>query len=221
MTKFSLIQLNTGCDPKKSFEVLKKFIVKAASGGSKFICTPETTNIMEVRNSLLFKKIYSEKELRKHYNKWVYQDRKVLRKKFKNDKMGYKAAKNKARVDTGQKFWRNLEIAISAIDRKTSIPFLNLLDRVGLANKSHIKVANLSIGEKQRLAVARAFVGDPKWVFCDEPTSSLDDKNANIIANLIKEESMRCKASLVLITHDSRIQSLINFSQILRLGEKL
>ena len=57
-------------------------------------------------------KIYPEKELRKHYNKYVYQDRKVLRKKFKNDKMGYKAAKNKARADTGQKFWRNLEIAI-------------------------------------------------------------------------------------------------------------
>jgi putative ABC transport system ATP-binding protein len=95
------------------------------------------------------------------------------------------------------------------------------LDRVGLANKSHIKVANLSIGEKQRLAVARAFVGDPKWVFCDEPTSSLDDKNAHIIANLIKEESLRCKASLVLITHDSRIQSLINFSKILKLGDEL
>ena len=116
---------------------------------------------------------------------------------------------------------QNLEIAISAINTKKSIPFFNLLDRVGLANKSHIKVANLSIGEKQRLAVARAFVGDPKWVFCDEPTSSLDDKNANIIANLIKEESLRCKASLVLITHDSRIQSLIKFSQILRLGDKL
>ena len=116
---------------------------------------------------------------------------------------------------------QNLEIAVSAIDKKKSILFYNILDRVGLANKSHIKVANLSIGEKQRLAVARAFVGDPKWVFCDEPTSSLDDKNANIIANLIKEESMRCKASLVLITHDSRIQSLIKFSQILRLGDKL
>ena len=95
------------------------------------------------------------------------------------------------------------------------------MDRVGLANKSHIKVANLSIGEKQRLAVARAFVGDPKWVFCDEPTSSLDDKNANVIAHLIKEESSRCKASLVLITHDSRIQSLINFSNILKLGDEL
>lgn len=116
---------------------------------------------------------------------------------------------------------QNIEIAANAIGTKSSVQYFNLLDRVGLADKSHIKVANLSIGEKQRLAVARAFVGEPQWIFCDEPTSSLDDKNANIIANLIKEESSRCKASLVLITHDSRIQTLINFSKILRLGEEL
>ena len=116
---------------------------------------------------------------------------------------------------------QNLEIAANAIGNKSSDQYFNLLDRIGLADKSHIKVANLSIGEKQRLAVARAFVGEPQWIFCDEPTSSLDDKNANIIANLIKEESSRCKASLVLITHDSRIQTLINFSEILRLGEDL
>ena len=116
---------------------------------------------------------------------------------------------------------QNLEIASNAIGTKSSDQYFNLLDRVGLADKSHIKVANLSIGEKQRLAVARAFVGEPQWIFCDEPTSSLDDKNANIIANLIKEESSRCKASLVLITHDRRIQTLINFSKILRLGEEL
>ena len=116
---------------------------------------------------------------------------------------------------------QNLEIAANAIETQSSNLYFNLLDRVGLADKSHIKVANLSIGEKQRLAVARAFVGNPKWIFCDEPTSSLDDKNANIIANLIKEECSRCKSSLILITHDSRIQSLINFSQVLRLGEEL
>ena len=57
-------------------------------------------------------KIYSEKELRKHYNKYVYQDRKVLRKKFKNDKDGYKREKNKLRHATGQKFWWNLELCI-------------------------------------------------------------------------------------------------------------
>ena len=116
---------------------------------------------------------------------------------------------------------QNLEIAANAIGKSSSNLYFELLDRVGLADKSHIKVANLSIGEKQRLAVSRAFVGEPKWVFCDEPTSYLDDKNANIIANLIKEESSRCKASLVLITHDSRIQTLINFSKILKLGDEL
>ena len=116
---------------------------------------------------------------------------------------------------------QNLEIAADAIGTSSSNLYFELLDRVGLADKSHIKVANLSIGEKQRLAVSRAFVGEPKWVFCDEPTSSLDDRNANIIANLIKEESLRCKASLILITHDNRIQSMINFSEILKLGEEL
>ena len=94
-----------------------------------------------------------------------------------------------------------------------------LIERVGLADKSHIKVSKLSIGEKQRVAVARAFIGNPQWIFCDEPTSSLDDKNTDIITNLIKEESLRCKASLILITHDKRIQSILNFNETFQLGE--
>ncbi len=97
----------------------------------------------------------------------------------------------------------------------------DLLQRVGLADKSHIKVSKLSVGEKQRLAVARAFIGNPKWIFCDEPTSSLDDNNTEIISQFIKDESTRCKASLILITHDNRVQSILNFSQTLKLGEEL
>ena len=57
-------------------------------------------------------KILSEKELRKYYRDYVYGDRKVLRKKFKNDKDGYKREKNKLRHATGQKFWWNLELCI-------------------------------------------------------------------------------------------------------------
>ena len=97
----------------------------------------------------------------------------------------------------------------------------DLLQRVGLADKSHIKASKLSVGEKQRLAVARAFIGNPKWIFCDEPTSSLDDNNTEIISQFIKDESTRCKASLILITHDKRVQSILNFSQTLKLGEEL
>ena len=57
-------------------------------------------------------KIYTEKEQRKHYRDWVYNDRKVLRKKYKNDKTLYKVKKDQLRKDTGQKFWESLEISI-------------------------------------------------------------------------------------------------------------
>ena len=116
---------------------------------------------------------------------------------------------------------QNLQIANTAEGSQDTDHLYDLLERVGLADKSHIKVSNLSIGEKQRVAVARAFIGQPKWIFCDEPTSSLDDKNTDIITNLIKEESLRHKASLILITHDKRVQSILNFNNILRLGEVL
>ncbi len=57
-------------------------------------------------------KIYSEKELRKHYRDWVYGDRKVLRKKYKDNKTLYKTHKDILRHETGQKFWESLEISI-------------------------------------------------------------------------------------------------------------
>ena len=115
---------------------------------------------------------------------------------------------------------QNLELAKTTQSSRDENLY-DLLKRVGLADKSHIKVSKLSVGEKQRLAVARAFIGNPKWIFCDEPTSSLDDKNAEIISQFIKDESIRCKASLILITHDKRVQSILNFSQTLKLGEEL
>ena len=116
---------------------------------------------------------------------------------------------------------QNLDLANTVSTSQESDHLYKLLQRIGLAEKSHLQVSKLSKGEKQRLAVARAFIGNPKWVFCDEPTSSLDDKNTDIIVNLIKEESLRSKASLILITHDKRVRSILNFSQILNLGEML
>ena len=114
---------------------------------------------------------------------------------------------------------QNLQLANTALDLKDNDHIYDLLQRVGLADKSHVTVSKLSIGEKQRVAIARAFIGKPKWVFCDEPTSSLDDNNTDMIIQLIKEECQRYKSSLILITHDKRIQSLLNFNEILELGE--
>ena len=116
---------------------------------------------------------------------------------------------------------QNLDIANTVSKQNNNDQLYDLLQRVGLAEKSHLQVSKLSVGEKQRLSVARAFIGKPKWIFCDEPTSSLDNKTTDIIINLIKEESLRCKASLILITHDTRVQSILNFSQVLKMGEML
>ena len=57
-------------------------------------------------------KIYAEKELRKHYREWVHGDRKVLRKKYKDNKTLYKIKKDELRHKTGQKFWESLELTI-------------------------------------------------------------------------------------------------------------
>ena len=65
---------------------------------------------------------------------------------------------------------QNLDLANTVSTSQESDHLYKLLQRIGLAEKSHLQVSKLSVGEKQRLAVARAFIGNPKWVFCDEPT---------------------------------------------------
>jgi hypothetical protein len=78
-------------------------------------------------------KIYSEKELRKHYRDWVYGDRKVLRKKYKDNKTLYKTHKDILRHKTGQKFWESLEISIrhnEGINSRTS-SFSKTMDVLG------------------------------------------------------------------------------------------
>ena len=80
LAKHSLIQLKTGRNPKESFKTLDSLIRKAADRGIHFVSTPETTNIMELRSSKLFKKITAEKDdvflkklraLAKELNLWI------------------------------------------------------------------------------------------------------------------------------------------------------
>lgn len=83
-----------------------------------------------------------------------------------------------------------------------------LLERLGLADQKDKKVAQLSIGQKQRVSIARALINEPKVLLADEPTSSLDDTNAQLVATLLSELAQEYKAALLIVTHDQRLKDI-------------
>lgn len=78
------------------------------------------------------------------------------------------------------------------------------LEKVGLKEKANNIASTLSGGEKQRLGIARALYKKAKIIFADEPTASLDEKNRNIIINLLRE-CVNNGILVVVATHDDRL----------------
>ena len=78
----------------------------------------------------------------------------------------------------------------------------DLLDRVGLSDRLHHYPSQLSGGEQQRVAMARAFITDPKILFADEPTGNLDEENATHITDLLFGMNTEKGTTLVLVTHN-------------------
>ncbi|MGH7699704.1 MAG: ATP-binding cassette domain-containing protein, partial [Gemmatimonadales bacterium] len=77
-----------------------------------------------------------------------------------------------------------------------------LLERVGLGDRLDHYPAQLSGGEQQRVGLARAFAGEPKVLFADEPTGSLDADTGRTVIDLLVELNRDARTTLVLVTHD-------------------
>ncbi len=88
-----------------------------------------------------------------------------------------------------------------------------VLDRVHLENVNNKFPAELSGGMQKRVAIARAIVMNPKYLFCDEPNSGLDPKTAIVIDNLIKEITDEYQMITVINTHD--------MNSVMEIGEKI
>lgn len=97
---------------------------------------------------------------------------------------------------------------------------LDLLDKVGLADRGHHYPAQLSGGEQQRVSLARAFSNQPKILFADEPTGNLDAETSEKVVKLIFDLNREAGTTLVLVTHDLELAS--KTQRILRIkGGKL
>jgi len=105
-------------------------------------------------------------------------------------------------VELGMAFGRGVDRARAAA----------LLQRVGLGEKHLHHPSQLSTGQQQRVAVARALANQPKLVLADEPTGNLDRRNAREALALIREACREAGAALLLVSHDERV--LAQFEQM-------
>ena len=90
--------------------------------------------------------------------------------------------------------------------RKARRRALELLDMLGLSHRAGASPRDLSGGEKQRVAMARALAGDPPLILADEPTSNLDAENGRLIIGLLRDLAQEEGRAVVIVTHDPRVE---------------
>jgi ABC-type lipoprotein export system ATPase subunit len=122
---------------------------------------------------------------------------------------GFSALEN---VELGMSFARGKHDAARA---------RQLLERVGLGRRLGHRPDQLSVGEQQRVAVARALANSPKLVLADEPTANVDTRHQQEVINLLKETCQEMKVALILVTHEpdvaaqfQRVEDLKSFNRI-------
>ena len=94
---------------------------------------------------------------------------------------------------------------ISTTNGEPSRRASELLKQVGLAERLDHRPAQLSGGEKQRVALARALIMKPQLLLCDEPTGNLDQKSAEVVADLLLDIHRQAETILIVVTHSNEL----------------
>jgi putative ABC transport system ATP-binding protein len=96
----------------------------------------------------------------------------------------------------------NVAMALRLMGETNEQPVRDMITRVGLGEKRLRRPGALSIGEQQRVAIARSMVGRPDILFADEPTGNLDSENSEKILELLKQFNREMNQTILMVTHD-------------------
>lgn len=96
---------------------------------------------------------------------------------------------------------------------------IELLTEVGLGERLHHKPSQLSGGEKQRAAISRALINNPKILLADEPTGNLDEETSNNIHNLFKKINVQKKQTIIVVTHSRELSNITDKKYYLKGGK--
>jgi putative ABC transport system ATP-binding protein len=113
----------------------------------------------------------------------------------------------------GHTVLENVELGMAFGRGVDQVRAVALLRRVGLGDKLHHYPRQLSTGQQQRVAVARALANQPKLVLADEPTGNLDRRHAREALHLIREVCSESGAALLLVSHDERVLAAFEHMQ--------
>jgi putative ABC transport system ATP-binding protein len=115
--------------------------------------------------------------------------------------------------------FENVLVPMEIARRRDAIPRARqLLAEVGLTDRAHHYPSQLSGGEQQRIAIARALANDPAIVLADEPTGNLDSATGHHIMELLVDVHRTRQTTLVLVTHDAELAAMADTRLVLRDG---
>ena len=105
----------------------------------------------------------------------------------------------------GVRPWKSVLLAMSFAGNVEREWAEEMITRVGLKERMHHKPGELSVGQQQRVALARSLVNRPNLLLADEPTGNLDPKNAAEVLDIMRNLCLENHASLLLVSHDEKI----------------
>jgi phospholipid/cholesterol/gamma-HCH transport system ATP-binding protein len=185
------------------FEKGKTNLIIGRSGSGKTVLMKSLVGLHEVDSGAIY---YDDRD----FVSMSFQARKELRREIGMMFQG-SALFDSLTVEENVMFPLNMFTEMSPADKRERTN--NCLQRVDLDNVNRLYPGELSGGMKKRVAIARAIVQNPKYLFCDEPNSGLDPKTALVIDDLISEITHEYNTTTVINTHD--------MNSVMEIGEKV